>query len=95
MSVQQLSDYIVKNLKKGYTMDSLKFSLMGQGYTRISVENAINLANKKLAEEIPTIKEKPRITYKVIEEEPGVRKEIKRFIDLGSKKTFWGKLFRN
>ena len=39
------------------------------------------------------IKEKPRITYKIIGEEPGVKKEIKKFIDLGSKKRFWDRLF--
>ena len=93
MSVQQLAEYILKNIKKGYTMDALKFSLISQGYTRISVENAIDLANKELAKEIPIIKEKPRITYKLIEEEPGVKKEIKKFIDLGSKKSLWDRLF--
>ena len=93
MSVQQLAEYILKNIKKGYTIDALKFSLISQGYTRISVENAIDLANKELAKEIPIIKEKPRITYKPIGEEPGVKKEIKKFIDLGSKKSFWDRLF--
>ncbi len=66
--IEQLTDHIKKNIKKGYTPDALKFSLIDQGYTRISVENALELANKQLAEEIPEMKEKPQITYRVIEE---------------------------
>lgn len=67
--IEQLSDYIKKNLRKGYTLDSLRFSLVSQGYTRISVENAIEHANKDLATEIPLMKEKPQITYRIVEEE--------------------------
>ena len=84
---QQLADYILKNLKKGYTLDSLRFSLVSQGYSKISVENAIELANKKLAEHIQPIKEKPTITYKIIkdDEEP-ILVEPK-------KESFWDKVF--
>lgn len=63
--IEQLADHIKKNLKKGYTTDSVKFSLISQGYTRISIEKAFELANKKLAEELPLMKEKPEINYKV------------------------------
>ncbi len=66
--IQQLADYLKRNLAKGYTLDSLKFSLISQGYSRISVEKAIELANKQLAEKAPEMKEKPQITYKVIPE---------------------------
>jgi len=91
---QQLADYIKKNLKKGYTIDSLKFSLISQGYTKISVENAINLANKQLSEELPEVKEKPKITYKVITEDLNSGESKEEFIDVNSKKSFWQKLFR-
>ena len=84
--VQQLADYIKKNLKKGYTMDSLKFSLISQGYTKISVESAIELANEQLASELPEIKEKPEIKYKIIEGAESNREE--NFF-----KRFWKKLF--
>ena len=67
--IEQISDYIKKNLKKGYTLDSLKYSLISQGYTKISVESAIELASKQMAQEIPEMKEKPQITYKVLEED--------------------------
>lgn len=81
--IQQLADYIKTNLFKGYTIDSLKFSLMSQGYSRISVENAINLANKQLAVKLLPIKEKPQITYKIVPEQ-----ETEPI-----KKGFWKRIF--
>ena len=66
--VKQLVDYIKKNLSKGYTLDSLKFSLMAQGYSRLSITEAIDIANKELATEVPPIKEKPEIIHKLIED---------------------------
>ena len=65
---EQLIDYFKKNLKKGYTPDSLKFSLVKQGYSRTAVEHAFIEANKELAEKAPEFKEKPIITYQVIDE---------------------------
>jgi len=79
--IQQLADHIKANLFKGYTLDALKFSLMNQGYSRISVENAIELANKQLAIKIPPINEKPQITYKIMHKEEPV------------KKSFWKRIF--
>ena len=66
---QQIADYIKKNISKGYTMDSLKYALMNQGYSRTSVEKAIEIANKQLATQAPEMKEKPVITYSFDEEE--------------------------
>ena len=67
--IQQLADHIKNNLKKGYTSDSLRFSLMNQGYSRISVDKAIEKANKQLADLAPEMKEKPQISYNVIKDE--------------------------
>jgi len=64
--ISQLANYIKKNLTKGYTVDSLRFSLISQGYSRISVEKAIEIANKNLALKIPKIKEKPQIKREII-----------------------------
>ena len=86
--VERLAEYIKINLKKGYTLDSLKFSLINQGYTRISVENAIHLANARLADELPKIKEKPEITYKLIDHSGN--NEVMNF---APKKSFWQRLF--
>ena len=88
--LQQLADYVKRNLSKGYTVDSLKFSLMNQGYSRVAVENAIELANKQLASQAPLMKEKPQISYKLITED----KEIEAVPEnQGFFKKLWRKLF--
>jgi hypothetical protein len=76
--IQQIADHIKKNLSKGYTMESLKFSLMNQGYSRISIEKAIDLANLQLASKVPILKEKPQITYTAIPEvsRPGFFRKV-------------------
>tara|TARA_Y100000310_G_C20036645_1_gene514250 strand:- start:69 stop:377 length:309 start_codon:yes stop_codon:yes gene_type:complete len=101
MSTQDVANYIIKNLKKGYTLDSLRFSLISQGYTKITVENAIDIANKKLAEQLPEVKERPEITYKVIAESEELAninqeddyQETETKLELTNKKGFFGKLF--
>lgn len=84
-SKQKLVDYFKKNLKKGYTVESLKWALLNQGYSRVSVEEAINDANKDLAKSAPILKEKPKIKYEVLDEHDNPVK---------IKKSFWKKFFR-
>lgn len=82
--IQQLADHIKINLKKGYTMEAMRFSLINQGYSRISVEKSIELANQQLAASAPEMKEKPQISYKIEPEIP-------------VKKSFWswlGNIFK-
>lgn len=79
----QLIDYFKKNLKKGYTTDSLRFSLIKQGYSRTAVDQALIQANKELAEKAPLFKEKPIITYQVIDENNQ---------PITVKKSFWFKV---
>ncbi|RLG11071.1 hypothetical protein DRN73_06335 [Candidatus Pacearchaeota archaeon] len=81
---RKLINYFKKNLLKGYTPDSLKFALMSQGYSRTSVETALDQANKELAQKAPVLKEKPKIKYEIIDE---YNKPIK------IKKSFWRRLF--
>ena len=64
----QLADYFKKNLKKGYTPESLKFALVRQGYSRTAVDQAIEEANKELAKKAPEFREKPVIKYEIIDE---------------------------
>ena len=71
---QQLADHIKKNLQKGYTIDSLRFSLLQQGYSRTTVEKAIEIANRQLASTAPRVEEKPVIKYEIISEEDMKRK---------------------
>jgi len=66
--IQQLADYIKKNLSKGYTLESLKIALEHQDYSRTSIERAIELANEQLADSLPQMKEKPKIKYQVLDE---------------------------
>jgi len=66
---EQLTDYFKKNLSKGYTVDSLKFALANQGYSRVSIEQALEQANKDLAAQAPALKEKPIIRYELYDEE--------------------------
>jgi len=84
--VQQLADYVKKNLAKGYTLDALRFSLISQGYSRISVEKAIELANMQLAASAPEMKEKPTITYTLLDEDGN---PIQNY-NVEPKKGFWG-----
>ena len=86
----QLADHIKKNLNKGYTEDSLKFSLMNQGYSRITIERAMEIANKELAEIVPEMKEVPQITIKLIDTEN--QDEVINITNQ-PKAGFWRKLF--
>ena len=76
--IQQLADYIKKNLAKGYTLDSLKIALEAQEYSKESIERAVKLANEQLASKVPTMQEKPVIKYEL---EPPIEE-----------KTFWQKI---
>lgn len=88
--VQQIADYIKRNLSKGYTMDALRFSLVKQGYSRISVEKAVELANQQLAASAPEMKEKPKITYTLLDENGNPINNVQL-----SKETkgFWTRIF--
>jgi predicted DNA-binding protein YlxM (UPF0122 family) len=82
--MRKLVRYIKKNLKKGYTLDSLKWALINQGYSRTAVKRAIKKANKELANDAPKIKEKPKIKVKrepILEEmdEPTWKDKIRNF----------------
>ena len=84
-SKEQLVEYFKKNLKKGYTTDSLKWALINQGYSRVIVEEALEIAQKEMAKEAPILKEKPRINYQVLDKD-GKPVEFKN--------SFWKKIVR-
>ena len=65
-AIEQLTEYIKNNLVKGYNQDTLRFSLISQGYSKISVERALENANKQIAETVPEMKEKPQIIYRQV-----------------------------
>lgn len=86
-SIRQVVDYIKINISKGYTPDSLKWALINQGYSRIIVSKAIEIAHKEIAEKAPRLVEKPTIVHKLIDETG------ETFIHASSKKPWWKKLF--
>lgn len=64
---QELTEYIKKNIKKGYTKESLKWALISQGYSKLEVEKSIKRADEELASQAPLLKTKPQIKYEIIE----------------------------
>ncbi len=81
---KKLREYFKKNLKKGYTTDSLKWSLISQGYSRTAVERAIDEVTIELAKKAPVLKDKPVIKYEILDEHDN---------PIIIKKPFWKRLF--
>lgn len=77
---KKIVDYLKKNLKKGYTIESLRWALIGQGYSRTSVERAIEELNKELARKAPILKEEPVIKYEIVDEKDRPIKIKKSFL---------------
>lgn len=65
---RQLVDYIKKNLKKGYTLESLKWALVNQEHSKMQIEKAIKKAEEELSKEAPILKTKPTIKREIIKE---------------------------
>lgn len=79
----ELAEYVKKNLRKGYTVESLRWALISQGYSKFEVEKSLKKAEMDLGSEAPVLKVKPKIEVEVtpvVEEEP-------------KKKGFWKSLF--
>ena len=83
-SKRELIEYFKRNLGKGYTADSLRFALIDQVYSRAAIDQAIETANKEIAEKAPQLKEKPIIKYELYDENYK-KVEIEPF-------TFWEKI---
>jgi hypothetical protein len=83
----KLVDYLKKNLKKGYPVDTLRIALINQGYLRTTIDEALKDAMNEMAKEAPTIKEKPQIEHEVVEEVPADETPVVE------KKSFWKRLF--
>ena len=66
--IRKIIDYLKGNMKKGYTLESLRWALINQGYSRVSVEKAIEEFNKDLAKQAPILKDKPVIKYEQMDE---------------------------
>ena len=80
---RKLTEYLKKNLAKGYNLESLKWALIKQGYSRPVVERAIEDTKKESPKKTPENKEMPKIRHEFIGED---NKPIK------SKKPFWKRI---
>jgi len=86
--LRQIVDYIKTNVSKGYSIESLKWALVNQGYARIEVSKAIEIATKEIAEKVPKFKEKPVIKYEVLDND---NQPIK--VSYNQKQSFWKRFF--
>ena len=82
--IEQLAEYIKKNLKKGYPDESLKWALVSQGYSRTAVDEALKEAHMDLAAKAPILREKPMIKYEVMDENNSL---------VQVKKSWWKRFF--
>ena len=64
--IQELAEYVEKNLKKGYTKESLKWALINQGYSKLEVEKSMRRVEQMMAAKAPVLKTKPTINYQAI-----------------------------
>lgn len=91
----KLIERIKRNLSKGYKEESLRWALINQGYSRITVDRDIKRALKELEEEKKTSEvkeektEKPKITYQLYDE-----KNRMIYGKTSGGKSFWKKLFK-
>jgi hypothetical protein len=83
---KNLIDHIKRALSKGYKADSLRWALLGQGYSDAVIDRAMKQAINELSDEerARLEKEKPKITYKLYDEN---NRQIKL------KKPFWKRIF--
>lgn len=81
---KNVMDYLNRNMDKGYDMDTLKWALIKQGYSRSIVEWAMEQVHQKLAEKAPLLEEKQEVMpYEMTEEN----------MPSEPKKSFWKRLF--
>ncbi len=65
---RKIVDYIKRNVSKGYTTESLKWALIGQGYTRNAIDAAFETAHKEIAETAPQVESLPEPKVEMVEQ---------------------------
>jgi len=81
---RKIIEYLKKNVRKGYTTDALKYALLNQGYSRVELDFCIEQFQKEMAETAPILKEKPKITYQILDSDDNL---------ITIKKPWWKRLF--
>jgi hypothetical protein len=84
LRIRRLVEYLKKNSSKGYTLESLKWALIKQGYQRIEVFRAVEIANQELAEKAPKLEDKPIVNYELYDQN-------NKLVQI--KKPWWKKIF--
>lgn len=77
----RMVDYLLRNVQKGYNLETLKWALINQGHSRLEVEKALVGAQQKLSQQS---------TKKVI---PEVMPQQTIQIEPEQPKSFWKRLF--
>lgn len=80
--VKSLINYLQRNLRKGYKLDDLKWSLIGQGHSRVSVDKAIEFVREIEEAKKKEIPEKIEIIRPVdipVKEEKTFLQKLKSF----------------
>ena len=80
-SLTELSEYIRKNIKKGYTKESLKWALLSQGYSRLEIDKALAKTDYDLAHEAPILRTRPEIKHEIVVEDD--------YMSISPDKPFW------
>jgi len=86
---KQLVDYLIKNLRKGYTKESLKWALVDQGHSKMEINHAFQRVEQELASKAPILKTRPEIKYELIEPVPENPENIVK----NTRISFWKKMF--
>lgn len=81
-SGEEIAEYLRKNAKKGYTLESLKWALVRQGHARAEVEKVIKKVEAEMARESSAPQVKPQVTL-----EPAAVQPVEE------KKSFWKRMF--
>lgn len=63
---KELCEYLRRNLKKGYTKESLRWALVSQGYSRNEVEKALKIIDMELEKQKPVAVKNPE-KYEVVD----------------------------
>jgi hypothetical protein len=82
--MEDIDKYLERNLKKGYTKESLKWALVKQGYPKKLIERSFKKFEKN-DRDIP--KEKPTIKHEIISQEG------EKTVTVYNPRSFWKRLF--
>ena len=84
-NVNHLIEYLKKNLEKGYNLETLKWALINQGYSKINIERAVKFVSEIEEAKKPKSINEPK---KTAEEALQALNNIPKI----QKRSFWKKI---